>query len=347
MPKFHVIKGEALDYDVYLGSAPLKTLAKISFPDRAVMDSAEGAQRELKKRHAKDFAEFIKNPNVHNLKKASAPPLIFSARVKLKFHEIEDGFGTLTVSDDEHALAQVDGQHRLAQTGSVEKSLPFVIYQDLEPTEEMGLFTVINDQHEGLTKSLVDKNTAQLLGDDLPEKKPHLDIAVKLNEEKKSPWHHLVDTGGEKTPGTKRRVTLRSLQEATREMISGPRCQNANSVTKLEVVMNFWKGVVATFPKEWEKPRNHLLTKGVGVRALAAVGRDIIEERVGAGDYTPEAFEKALGKLSGFDWGNKTSVFAAWGGQKGVKLATILLNKIIFGNLAVTDVWDEAKKIAH
>lgn len=347
MPKFRVLKGEAIDYEVYLGSAPLKTLAKISFPDRAVMDAEEGAQRALKKGHAKAFAKFIEDPKSLNVKKASAPPLIFNSRVKLRFQEIEDGFGTLTIPDDDHALAQVDGQHRLAETGKVEKSLPFVVYQDLDRTEEMGLFTIINDKHEGLGKSLVDKNRAQLLGAELPEKEPHLDIAVKLNEEKKSPWYHLVDTGGEKTPGTKRRVTLRSLQEATREMISGPRCQNATSATKLEVVTNFWKGVVAIFPKEWDKPRNHLLTKGVGVRALAAVGRDVIEERIGAGDYTPEAFSKALDKLSGFDWGNTTSVFAAWGGQKGVKLATILLNRIIFGDLAITDVWEEAKRIAH
>src|SRR5262249_29349700 len=128
-------------------------------------------------------------------------------------------------------------------------------------------------------------------------------------------------------------------------MISGPRCLNATSAVKLEVVMSFWKGVVATFPTEWAAPRNHLLTKGVGVRALAAVGRDIIEERIGTGDYTAEAFAKALSKLSGFDWGNKTSVFSVVGGQKGVKFATLLLNRILFGNLAIADVWDEAKKI--
>lgn len=32
-------------------------------------------------------------------------------------------------------------------------------------------------------------------------------------------------------------------------------------------------------------------------------------------------------------------------GQKGVKFATILLNRILFGNLAVADVWDAAKTI--
>jgi len=234
------MKGEALDYAVYTGFAPLKTLAKISFPDRAVMDAAEGAQRELKRAHAKEFAKFIQNPGILNAKKATAPPLIFNTRVKARFHETEDGVGTLTIPDDDHALAQVDGQHRLAETGNVEKSLPFVIYQDLDRTEEVALFTIINDKHEGLTKSLVDKNRAQLLGEELPEKEPHLDIAVKLNEDKKSPWYHLVDTGGEKTPGNKRRVTLRSLQEATREMISGPRCQNASSAKKFAVVMNFW-----------------------------------------------------------------------------------------------------------
>src|SRR5262249_25170598 len=159
-----------LDYEVYQGSAPLKELAKISFADRAVMDQQEGAQRELNKAHAKEFRKFIDKPSILHVKKASAPPLIFSLRAKARFQETEDGYGALAIPDDPHALAQLDAQHRMAETGDVEKSLPFVIYHDLDPEEEVALFTIINDKHQGLTKSLVDKHTARLLGDELKEK---------------------------------------------------------------------------------------------------------------------------------------------------------------------------------
>ena len=345
MPKLGVMKGEALDYPVYQGFAALKDLAAISFVDRALMDKPGGVQRELNRAHAREFRRFIDKPGILHVEKASAPPLIFSLRVKTRYHAVGDVFGTLTIPDNKRALAQLDAQHRMAETADVEKSLPFILYYDLEPDEEVALFTIINDKHMGLTKSLVDKNRARLIGDDLPEEEPHLWIALKLNSEKKSPWYHGVDTGGEKTPGTKRRVTLRTFQEATKEMISGPRCQNADRKTKYEVVQNFWKGIVTVFPKEWAKPRNYLITKGIGVHALSAVGRDLIETRLDADDYTPEAFAKALQKLEGFDWGNKTSVFSVVSGKKGVKFATILLNRVIFGGVPVTKVKEEAQKI--
>jgi DGQHR domain-containing protein len=345
MPQLQVMKAKALDYNVYLGSAPLKNLGAVSFVDRAVMDQPEGFQRELDRGHALRFKEFIKNPKSLRVEKATAPPLIFSLRMKARFEEIADGYGILHVPDRKEALARLDAQHRMAETEGFEERLPFVIYDGLQPTEEVGIFTIINDEHKGLTKSLVDKHRARLLGAELPEEEPHLAIAVKLNDDSASPWFKAIDTGGVKTPGTKRRVTLRTLQEATREMISGPRCQNADFTTKYRVVLNFWKAVVKLFPNEWANPRKHLITKGIGVHALGAVGRDVIEARIDVQDYSSEAFEKALSKLANFDWGNKTSVFSVVGGKKGVKFATALLNRIIFGSVSVADVWEEAKKI--
>jgi len=344
MAKFLVMEAVALDYPVYQGFAPLRQLAAVSYVDRAMMDQPKGFQRELDRPHAREFRQFIQDPSILHVKKASAPPLILSLR-KGRYEPLGNGFGTLHVPDEKEATARLDAQHRLAETEDIEKPLPFVIYHDLTPEEEVGLFTIINDKHKGLTKSLVDKHRARLYGEELPEEEPHLAIAVKLNEDTDSPWLKAIDTGGEKTPGNKRRVTLRTLQEATKEMVSGPRCQNADYKTKYEVVLNFWKAIVKLFPTEWANPRKHLVTKGIGVHALSAVGRDVIEARLDAQDWSPEAFEKALSKLAGFDWGNKTSVFSVVGGQKGVKFATILLNRVIFGNVPVTAVWEEAKKI--
>ena len=50
---------------------------------------------------------------------------------------------------------------------------------------------------------------------------------------------------------------------------------------------------------------------------------------------SPEEFKKALGKLAGFDWGNKSSLFAGFSGKKGVKIATALLNSVLFGSVKV------------
>lgn len=346
---FQVMEGQALDYHVYQGSAPLKELAAISFVDRAVMDREEGFQRELDKGHAKRFREFVLKPKLTlHVEKATAPPLIFSLRDKPPYEPQGSGFGVLNIPDHKEAMVRLDCMHRLAETEDVEKSLPFVIYHGLSAEEEVAIFTIINDQHKGLTKSLVDKHTARLLGEDLRAEKPQLAIAMKLNQDAESPWFKAIDTGGEekeKTPGTKRRITLRTLQEATREMISGPRCQNADYETKYQVVVNFWKAIANLFPPAWANPRKHLITKGIGVHALSAVGRDVVEGRLDANDWSQGAFEKALSKLAGFDWGNKSSIFASFGGQKGVKIATALLNRVVFGSVPVDKLWEEAKNI--
>lgn len=341
-----VIEGVSLDYPVYHGTASLKDLAAISHVDRAWMDSDEGYQRELDKGHAKGFREFVLNPSTLHMKKAAVPPLIFSLRAKDRvFERKADGMGVLSIPLEETATAQLDCQHRLAFTGDLDKQVPFVLFYDLSPEEERGLFTIFNDEHVGLTKSLVDKHTAVLIGPDLPGELPHLAIAVKLNTDPASPWFKAIDTGGEKTPGTKRRVTLRTLQQATKWMIAGPRAQNADFDTKYEAVLNYWKAVVNLFPSAWSSPRKHLITKGVGVHALSAVGRDILEGCLAADDWSVAAMEKPLSKLSGLDWGNKTSVFANFSGQKGVKVVTALLNRVVFGNADVNKLWEEARKL--
>jgi len=341
-----VMEAVCLDYPVYIGSASLKDLASVSHVDRAVMDGNDGFQRELNKRHAQDFANFVDDPRVHHLEKAAAPPLIFSLRAKNPiFDRKGDGAGVLYLPLDQSTMAQLDAQHRMARTGGSEKQLPFMIFYELSSEEERGIFTVINDNHKGLTKSLVDKHVADLIGPDLPDVLPHLAIAKKLNEDPASPWFKAVDTGGEKTPGNKRRVTLRTLQEATKSMIAGPRAQNADFDTKYEAVVSYWKAVVSLFPNAWGSPRRHLITKGIGVHALSTVGRDIVEGCLAVGEWSVAAMEKPLSRLSGLDWGNKTSVFANFSGQKGVKFATALLNKVVFGNADVSKLWDEARRL--
>jgi hypothetical protein len=114
---------------------------------------------------------------------------------------------------------------------------------------------------------------------------------------------------------------LRTFQEANRALISGPRCQNADYEQKYEAVRNFWQSVANTFVDAWTNNRKHLLTKGVGIAALADLGRDIIQECFANGDVSVGAISKYLKKLEGFDWGNTTSYLKLVGGQKGASAA--------------------------
>lgn len=346
MLRLKVMEGISLDYPVYQGTAVLKDLDAISHVDRAMMDSQEGFQRELKKSHARKFREFVLDPTTLHVKKAAVPALIFSIRTPEFFFERKaDGMGILQIPLDKTAMAQLDCQHRMAFTGDLDKQVPFTIFFGLSREEERALFTTFNDEHQGLTKSLVDKHRAVLIGPELPDIEPHLAIAVKLNEDPESPWFKAVNTGGEKTPGSKRLVALRTLQEATKVLIARPRCQNADFDTKYEAVLNYWKAVVDLFPDAWKKPRNHVITKGIGVHSLSAVGQDILEGCLAARDYSVAGLKRVLSNLSGLDWGNKTSVFANFSGKKGVKVTTALLNWVVFGDGDVEKLWEQARRV--
>ena len=237
-------------------------------------------------------------------------------------------------------MARLDAQHRMQETEDLDIPLPFVVYKGLTKQEEIKIFTDINDKHKGLTKSLVDSHTRTLLGQTAEEKAPHLAIADKLNDDSESPWYRTVNTGGESTatPGTKRKITLRTLQTAIKEMIDGPQCESQPFDKKYECVKNFWKAVVLVFPDEWTNHRNHLLTKGIGVAALASVGQGVIERCLTAGDTSVGSMKAHVQKLAGLDWGNKTSVFKAFGGRKGASIAAKLLRMVVWSGKSVNDL---------
>lgn len=331
--KIPVTKGHAGSYPVLMGSAPLSLLHSVSFVDQFDMDAVEGVQRPLNKAHAHSFKKYIEKGE--NGGKVTAPPLIFSMREEAKVQN-----GTLVIpASKKKVLARVDCQHRLEFTGDLNVPLPFIIYMGLSKEEETEIFTTINDKHMGLTKSLVDSHLLTLSKS--PEEEiPHISIAAKLNKDADSPWHNAVNTGGisKSTAGNKRKITLRTFQDANRVLISGPRCQNSDYDTKYNVAKNYWRAVATVFTDAWADSRKHLITKGVGIAALAELGTWIVEDCLGKDDTTVAGIAEYLGKLEGFDWGSKTSPLSLIGGQKGAKGAAKAFFAVVFGDKEVSDI---------
>src|SRR5438105_809421 len=167
--KLPVIKGTAGSYPVLLGFGPLSTLDGLSFVDAFIMETGQGVQRPLDKRHATDFKKYIEKALSGG--KATAPPLILSLREKLNMQS-----GSVVIPAKKTAMARLDAQHRMAFTGDLDVPLPFVIYYDLTKEEEIDIFTTINDNQKGLQKSLVDSHRLALSSDPR-EQLPHLAIA--------------------------------------------------------------------------------------------------------------------------------------------------------------------------
>jgi DGQHR domain-containing protein len=213
-----------------------------------------------------------------------------------------------------------------------EIELAFQCYLGLSPVEEMAIFNVINGKAKGLSSSLLDYHKTKLIPG-LETVQLDLYIAKTLHDDPDSVWHGRLKFAGA-TPGTKRRVSLRSLQSATKLMLQRSLLDSATELEpfrKYEIVRAFWCAASRTWPSAWENPRGHLLTKGVGVTALSMLAGDIVTAALTRGQTLNEdTFAMALAPLKSLDW-STTGPFKAYGGRQGASEAHRVLVQRAFG----------------
>ncbi|MGE0356511.1 MAG: DGQHR domain-containing protein [Burkholderiales bacterium] len=297
---------------VFLGFAPAALLHATSFADVLNEESGKGYQRRFNKEHSLAFRKYIQKEG------ATTIPLTFNLRRSSPKHwsleEHSDGSATLSIdSTQPRIFTQVDCQHRLGFLKDLQISLAFMSYIGLSVKEEMEVFSVINSNAKGLSSSLLDYHEARL-SEDLGKAKPEIYIALKLTESESSPWHRRLDLGGNRTVGTHRYASLRTMQKAVKRFMRESGTAGDHTADELfSVVLNFWTAVTQTLPDEWSNPRKHFLTKGIGVYSLMSLAGDLYKEAerqriacdtayfVGAlSDFISDIDWSTRGPLSGF-----------------------------------------------
>jgi DNA sulfur modification protein DndB len=315
------LKGNSAHRPVLIGFARADVLFKLSFADILEEESGRGYQRPFNERHSQDFRRYIKEAD------SSTIPLTLNLRPSAdgawKLVEGVGGAVKLEISASAgKIMAQVDCQHRLGHLGDLPILLPFMCFIGLSEREEMEVFSVINSKARGLSTSLLDFHEAQL-AEELAVERPELFIALRLNSSDESPWQRRLNLGGKTTPGLKRIVSLRMMQQAINEFLKATRMHSLSSPDEgVRVVIDFWQAVVAVVPEQWNDTRHHMLTKGVGVYALMRIAADIFNECKEAGrPCDKRAFATALADFAGsIDW-STTGPLKGFGGQGGVKAA--------------------------
>lgn len=317
--------GQSASRKVFLGFAEASVLHALSFAD--VLDEATGAgyQRRFSKKHSLDFRRYIQEEN------STTIPLTFNLRPSDddSWKLIERANGQVVVRIDASkpkVLSQVDCQHRLGFLSDSVVSLPFMIFMGLSLQEEMEVFNIINGKAKGLSASLLDFHDAKL-AKDVALERPELFIALQLHENPSSPWYNQLDLGGERTSGLKRRASLRTMQKAVKRFLTQTKAVNESEPDQIsKVVQDFWTAISIVLESEWAKPRNHLITKGIGVYALMGIAADLFKE---TGLNTEKCTQSYMcEKLSDFlpllDWSNQ-GAFKALGGESGAKEALAIL----------------------
>ena len=326
--RIKVLRGKSGSRAVVIGFAPASILCAASFVDILDEATGEGYQRRFNRRHSLDFRSYIQSPG------ATTIPLTFNLRPeKSAYWEIlEDQHGGvfLEVSDiSQQVLSQVDCQHRLGFMEEADTQLPFMVYLGLSAHEEMSVFNTINAKSKGLSRSLTDFHDAQLI-ENVEKEKPELVVAIRLNKNIDSPWHMRLDIGGKRASGMQRRASLRTMQKAVRRFIKETRSIEFDSLDELYLVIrDFWCAITVALEAQWENPRKHFITKGIGVYALMSIAADLCSESVNTrGQLPTEGYFVAHLEtfVPIFDW-SSTGPLRGLGGEAGVSEALHMIRK--------------------
>ena len=333
--KFQVLRQTCGQLPVVLGAAPASQLCALSFAD--VLDEAreQGYQRPIDPHNSREFRSYIERPG------ATTIPLTFNLRGPegegwTLSPRAATGLATLGIRESSAhelpVLAQVDCQHRLGSMRDSDIPLTFQCFLGLSPREEMAIFSIINGKAKGLSSSLLDYHTTKLVPG-LETIQLDLYIAKTLHDDTASVWHGKVKLGGAATQGNQRRISLRGLQTATKLLLQ--RCPLGSApelspIEKYQVVRAFWTAVAHVWTGAWEKPRTHLLCKGVGVSALSLLAGDIITSALSRQQRPDaQAFIEYLRPLVTLDW-STSGTFKGLGGRHGASEAHQLLTSRLF-----------------
>ncbi len=312
---------------VFLGFAPASLLHSVSFADVLDEGTGKGYQRRFTEQHSIEFRRYIQKTG------STTIPLTFNLRPTSSKHwkltEDRDGYATLQI-DKSHArvFTQVDCQHRLGYLKDLPIPLAFMTFIGLSVREEMEVFNVINSKAKGLSSSLLDYHESKLSAD-LGTAKPEIYVALKLTETPGSPWYRKLDLGGKKTVGTHRYASLRTMQKAVRRFLRESSILDQKMAEDaFSVVQSFWVAVTKVLSKEWNDPRKHFITKGIGVYSLMSICGDLYVESMRCKVECDTDF--FVGVLSDFiadiDWSSQGPL-KGFGGASGADQALDLLRK--------------------
>ena len=124
-------------------------------------------------------------------------------------------------------------------------------------------------------------------------------------------------------------ASLRTMQKAARRFLKEAGLASKGVDQRVaENLIDFWCAVALVLHKEWERPRQHMLTKGIGVYCLMSLAGELHRE---ASESSRQCdLDYFISALSDFvhliDWSNQGPL-KGFGGSSGADAALTLLRQ--------------------
>lgn len=343
----------------YMAVLPANTLLQIvDVRPRTIY--GEGIQREKSIDRIKAVSEFCSDPDA-----IFPTPIIISVDSNDQV-ELNEATKTISVPEEGIIGEVIDGQHRLwgieRSSYSKDFELPVVFMFDLTVEEKAYIFSAINSNQVKVNKSLIYElfDVSSLRS---PQKTVH-QIARAMNYDAESPFYNRLKMLGKK----ERYQTEAILSQATFAksllmLISRTPEQDARKIKRGEdligddrvpfrhyfieekdeviskIIFNCFNALKAVFIEEWKNPKNNILWKTTGFRAimysLPSICRKGVRENQLTQDFFENCFYAFKEKLHMKGLALTSENFPGGGEQNQKKLAAILCESV--ANINIDD----------
>ena len=286
--------GRRVFYQFAIEPEKLLKLAYVSHRTKIDPDAVGTYQRLLKKKRLKEIAEHINKTGG-----------VFPTNVVVNFRQTKalrfdvagpsgddpTVLGTLYLPNTYKSAWVIDGQHRLygfsLSDWAIKGKIPVLAFENLEPSEELGMFVEINSKQVKVPRSLLVELEPELPragdSDEQSSRRLYSQLAIDLAENESSPlWDRVASEWD--SDSTHRPITLPQLKLAiTGSQLLGQMRGDAFSrgflfkdnweITRArarEVIERFLSLFSEGSPSHWEKDRNEagFLCTNLGIAAL-------------------------------------------------------------------------------
>lgn len=274
-------------------------------------DSMGGHQRQLKNARAKEIATYCTDPD------ATFPTPVILAVSEEDFIPLPStdlGFVSFKYDETKKIAEILDGQHRIAGISVAtdkEFELPVVIMFNLREEQKAYVFSTINGNQVKVDRSLI-YDLFDLSETPSPYKTCHY-IARSMNSDPQSPFYKRLKML-EKRETFKQTISQNTFVFNLCQLISAKPQEDAIALKKqetlfdnpkyvfrkyficgkdeviLKILHNYFGAAAEVFPREWDNPKDFILTKSVGFEGLISALSVLVPRGEAKGDLSKQQF---------------------------------------------------------
>ena len=281
-------------------------------------DSTGGHQRQLKNVRAKEIATYCTDPD------ATFPTPIILAVSEEDFVPIpsNDSDFVSFKYDETKVIAEIlDGQHRIAgisEAADKEFELPVVVMFNLRDEQKAYVFSTINGNQMKVDCSLI-YDLFDLSETPSPYKTCHY-IARSMNSDPQSPFYKRLKML-EKRETSKQTISQNTFVTNLCRLITAKPQEDEIALKKhemlldnpkyvfrkyficgkdeviLKILHNYFGATAEVFPREWNNPKDFILTKSVGFEGLISALSVLVPNGEAKGDLSKQRFVSVFEQL--------------------------------------------------